>query len=227
LRNPKIIPLATDEKTTAKLIDGASRFVKALNMIFKVKGKPSRKMLNALGQPALSMVRYQVGQMLAADQNDEFLNAPIPNKGPDYVEVYRDEKLKALLQKYKIAASSPNSYYQLALALATDFHPGFKAVPFPRHRRPRWSGVAGLLLVFSIEKIRAHSKTQRSTTALVRELKRQFPKLYGRYSEQTLKVRYFEVVRAAQSARGGYLRQARGGGGSKRGEKASGSRNNQ
>ena len=72
------------------------------------------------------MVRYQVGQMLAADQNDEFLNAPIPNKGPDYVEVYRDEKLKALLQKYKIAASSANSYYQLALALAIDFHPGFQ-----------------------------------------------------------------------------------------------------
>ena len=180
---------------------GASRCGNAFSLIFETPGKPSRKSMDSSKKGALAMVRYDLRLKLARDPNDELLNAPIPDKGTEYVAVYREEKLRALLQKYKIDPSSRNAYYLLSLQLATNFHPGFNATPPQRSKRPQWSGTAGKLLIFFIEKIRRHSKTQRSTTSLIRELKRQHPRLYGSYSDQTLKVRYFEARRQLVAVR--------------------------
>jgi hypothetical protein len=186
---------ASEKKAEAKLIKSASGFGKALILALEAKGKPNRRVMDAMKKHALAMVRSQLRLKLAAEQNDEILNAPIQNKGSDYVTAHREEKLRALLQKYRIDPSSPNAYYSLSLQLAIDFHPGFKAVSIRQPKRPQWSGGDGRLLIFLIAKIRGQSKTDRSTTSLVRELKRQFPKLYGNYSDQTLKVRYFEAIR--------------------------------
>ena len=191
---------ASDEKTEAKSIKSALRFGNALGLLFATPGKPDRRAIEATKKHALAWVRHQLRLNLATDRNNELLNAPIPNKGTDYVAVHREEKLKALLQEYKIDPSSENAYYLLSLQLATDFHPGFKATPLRRRRRPQWSGRAGKLLVFLIEKIRIHSKTQRSIVSLIRELKRQHPDLYGGYSDRTLKVRYFEARRQQAAA---------------------------
>jgi hypothetical protein len=184
-----------DEKTEAQLIKGASRYGNALSVVFATPGKPSRRAMAAMTNHALAMVRYELRLKLAAEQGDELLNARIPNKGGDYVAVHREEKLRALLQKYKIDPSSGNAYYLLSLQLAIDFHPGFKLAPLRQRKRPQWSGRDGRLLIFFIERIRMHSRTRRSTISLIRELKRQFPKLYASYSDQTLKVRYLEARR--------------------------------
>jgi hypothetical protein len=184
-----------DEKTEESLFNSSLSFAKALSLIFEAEGKPPRKAMDASKRHALAMVRYDLRLRLAADQNDELLNAPILNKGTEYVAAYRKEKLTALLKKYKIDPSSSNPYYRLSLALATDFHRGFKVVQIPKRKRPQWSGRDGRLLIFLLAKIYIQSKTQRSTTALIRELKRQHPKLYAHYSDQSLKVRFFEARR--------------------------------
>jgi hypothetical protein len=126
-----------DEKTEAQLIKRASRWGNALNVIFATPGKPSRRAMAAMKKHALAMIRYELRLKLAGEQSNELLSAPILNKGSDYVVVHREEKLRALLQKYKIDPSSGNAYYLLSLQLAIDFHPGFKLVPL----RQRQSGV--------------------------------------------------------------------------------------
>jgi hypothetical protein len=186
---------ASDKKTEAKLKKSASHYGKALNLISATPGKPSRRPREALKKHSLAIVRYDLRLKLASEQSNELLNSPIPNKGSEYVAIYREEKLRALLRKQKIDRSTKNPYYSLALQLATNFHPGFRAALIQPRKRPRWSSTAGAVLIFFIEKIRRHSKTRRSVTSLIRELKRQHPKLYGDYSERTLKVRYFEARR--------------------------------
>jgi hypothetical protein len=188
---------ASDKKAEAELRKSTVRYAKALNLFLATKGKPSRRVMDAMNKHALAMVRYQLRLKLAAEQNDEILNAPIQNKRSDYVKAHREEKLRALLRKYSINPSSAHAYYSLSLQLAIDFHPGFKAVPRRRRKRPQWSGRDGKFLILLITKIRAHSKTARSTTSLVRELKRQFPELYDKYSDQTLKARYFETIKSS------------------------------
>jgi hypothetical protein len=192
---------ASDKKPEVKFVKSASLYGKALVHVFLAPGRPSRRSLDAMRKHSLAMVRYDVRQKLAEEESDELLTTPIPNKGCDYVAIYREEKLRALLRKYKIDASSVDAFYLLSLQLATEFHPGFKAVSLRQRKRPQWSGTAGTLLVFLIEKIRAHSKSDRSTTSLIRELKRQFPKLYGSYSDQMLRVRYFEARRQRKAVR--------------------------
>jgi hypothetical protein len=189
---------ASEKKAEAKLIKSASGFGKALVLALQVKGKPNRRVMDAMQKHALAMVRSNLRLKLAAEQNDKILNAPIQNKGGDYVTAHREEKLRALLRKYRIDPSSSNAYYSLSLQLAIDFHTGFKEVAIRQPKRPQWSGRDGRLLTFLIAKIRTQSKTDRSTTSLVRELKRQFPELYGDYSDQTLKVRYFKAIRGQE-----------------------------
>jgi hypothetical protein len=192
---------ASEKKAEAELIKGASGFVKALILTVEAKGKPNRRVMDAMQKHALAMVRSDVRLKLAAEQNEEILNAPIQDKRSDYVTAHREEKLRALLRKYRIDPSSPDAYYSLSLQLAIDFHPGFKSVSIRRPKRPQWSGKDGRLLILLISMIRGQSKTDRSTTSLVRELKRQFPKLYGNYADQTLKVRYFEAIRGQVTVR--------------------------
>jgi hypothetical protein len=120
---------AGDKKVEVNLTKSGSRFGKALIFALEAKGKPSSRVMDAMKKHSLAMVRYQLRLKLAAEQNDEILNAPIQNKDSDYVAVYREEKPRAILQKYKIDQSSVNAYYSLSLQLAIDFHPGFKAAP--------------------------------------------------------------------------------------------------
>jgi hypothetical protein len=185
----------SDEKTEAKLMKSTIGYAKALLLVLKTPGKPSHKTMEAWKKHSLAMVRYRLRLKLAEDQNDELLNAPIPNKGADYVAIYREEKLKALMQRYNIDQSSGNAHYSLSLQLATDFYPGFKTPPRQRSERPQWSATDGMVLIILINKIQSHSKTRRSILSLVREAKRKYPHVYGMYSDQTLKVRYFEALR--------------------------------
>ena len=130
---------ASDKKVEAKLIKSASRYGKALILALEAEGKPSSSVMDATKKHALAMVRYQLRLKLAAEQDDQILNAPIQNKDRDYVTAHRQEKLRALLRKYRIDPSSANAYYSLSLQLAIDFHPGFKAAPLRQPKRPQWS----------------------------------------------------------------------------------------
>jgi hypothetical protein len=116
-----------DKKTKAKLVKRASHYGKAFSLFFATPGEPSRRSAEAMKKHGLAMVRYDLRLKLASERSDELLNAAIPNKGSEYVAVYREEKLRALLRKYKIGPSTKNAYRAL-----------------PRH--PAYSHLSGVLL---------------------------------------------------------------------------------
>ena len=156
--------------------------------------------MDATKKHALAMVRYQLRLKLAAEQDDQILNAPIQNKDRDYVTAHRQEKLRAPLRKYKSIHRQQMRTTRFPFNLRSIFIQ-IQGSPASATKASAMVGKDGKLLILLIEKIRGQSKTHRRTTSLVRELKRQFPKLYGNYSDRTLKVRYFEAIRGRVAVR--------------------------
>lgn len=114
--------------------------------------------------------------------------------GEIQISVDAAEKLKALFDYYGIEPQAEGADLKLALALATDYIPGFSFVdsePRKKGRPNRWMGSDGLTL-FALVKDKINQNSKLSVEAACKIISKNG--YFKDVSEKSLPTRYYEVI---------------------------------
>jgi hypothetical protein len=102
------------------------------------------------------------------------------------------KKLGLLLKHFGISPTNEHVWAQLAFALAKEHVPGMQALDGPprkRGRRPK-SSHSNRDLAIAVDMVNYERK--RGVADAIRQLRKREPKVWGRYSENALRNRYYE-----------------------------------
>jgi hypothetical protein len=105
------------------------------------------------------------------------------------------DKLFPLLDHFGIPQTSPLRWFHLAFQLAKQHVPGMKITKEPKKRRgpkAKWDGVrSDVAFIAAVAQLKDERK--RGNADAIRTLRKRQPEVWGNYSHQSLRSRYYDI----------------------------------
>jgi hypothetical protein len=128
----------------------------------------------------------------------KFVGEPLGGQLSQDARQQQYEKMLRLKKHYGIEGESGwKPWYELALAIASEFDQGFRVVPAPPAKAgktaPRWRGVHGLQLLNEVDVIRGILGKDEKLISILERLRHADPRRYGKMEPEALEARYYDA----------------------------------